>query len=143
MIPPLETLHPRRSEWGSSLPPDCFVSRLSISPYAKFLTFVFYGEGLLAPRPTPQAGGPPFVGCPRLFIRFIHSYPPYWRPFFHPQSEDAPCRGDRDPHSWNSLYTKSKRLTLCYRITWTWSDRVNLYCRQIMIRPRKSKTYAV
>jgi len=24
---PLETLPPRRSEWGSSLPPDCFVSR--------------------------------------------------------------------------------------------------------------------
>jgi hypothetical protein len=23
----------RRSEWGSSLPPDCFVSRGSISPY--------------------------------------------------------------------------------------------------------------
>jgi len=20
-----------------------------------------------------------------------------WRPFFHPQPEDAPCRGDRDP----------------------------------------------
>ena len=25
-----------RSEWGSSLPPDCFVSRESISPYAVF-----------------------------------------------------------------------------------------------------------
>ena len=24
-------------------------------------------------------------------------YPPYWRPFPHPKSEDAPCRGDRDP----------------------------------------------
>ena len=24
----------------------------------------FYGEGLLAPRPTHQAGGPPLVGCP-------------------------------------------------------------------------------
>ena len=62
------------------------------------LNCVFYGEGLLAPRPTPQAGGPPLVGCPRLLIQFIHSYPPYWRPFLHPQPEDAPCRDDRDPH---------------------------------------------
>jgi len=28
----------------------------------------FYGE-LLAPRPTPQAGGTPFVSCPRLVIQ--------------------------------------------------------------------------
>jgi hypothetical protein len=28
---------------------------------------------------------------------YNRSYPPYWRPFLRPQSEDAPCRGDRDP----------------------------------------------
>jgi hypothetical protein len=33
--------------------------------------------GLLAPAPNPQAGGPPTVGCPRLRIRYIRSYPPY------------------------------------------------------------------
>ena len=58
---------------------------------------MFYREGLLAPRPTPQAGEAPLVGCPRLLIQFIRSYPPYWRPFLYPQPEDAPCRGDRDP----------------------------------------------
>jgi hypothetical protein len=47
--------------------------------------------------PNPQAGGPPLVGSPRLLIQYIRSYPPYWRPFLHPQPEDAPCRGDRDP----------------------------------------------
>ena len=57
----------------------------------------FYGEELLAPRPTPQAGGPPLVGCPRLLIQYIRSYPPYYRPFLHPQPEATPCRGDRDP----------------------------------------------
>jgi len=31
----------------------------------------FYGEELLAPRPTPQAGGPPLIGCPRLLIQYI------------------------------------------------------------------------
>jgi hypothetical protein len=37
---------------------------------------IFYGEELLAPRPTTQPGGPPLVGCPRLLIQCIHSYPP-------------------------------------------------------------------
>ena len=45
---------PRRSEWGSSLPQDCFVSRGSISPCEYFLTGFFQGEALLAPRPTPK-----------------------------------------------------------------------------------------
>ena len=25
----------------------------------------------------------------------MRSYPPYWRPFLHPQPEDAPCRDNR------------------------------------------------
>jgi hypothetical protein len=46
---------------------ECFVKRL-----------IFYGLDLLAPRPTPPpAGGPPLVGCSRLFIQYIRSYPPY------------------------------------------------------------------
>ena len=88
---PLETLPPRRSEWGSSLPPDCFVSRASILPVS-----VLQG-GVVSTSPNPQAGGPPLVGCPRLLIQFIRSYPPYRRLFLYPQPEDAPCRGDRDP----------------------------------------------
>ena len=55
-----------------------------------------FGEEL-APRPTPQAVWPNLVGCLRLHIQYIRSYPPYWRPFLHPQPEDAPCRGDRNP----------------------------------------------
>jgi hypothetical protein len=47
--------------------------------------------------PNPQVGGPPLVSYPRLLIPYIRRYPPYWRPFLHPQPEDAPCRGDRDP----------------------------------------------
>jgi len=63
--------------------------------------WVFSRGGVVSTSPKPQAGGPPLVGCPRLLILFIHSYPPYRRPFLHPQREDAPCRGDRDPHSWS------------------------------------------
>ena len=64
--------------------------------YEYFLTFCFSRRGVVSASPNPQAGRAPLVGCPRLLIQFSRSYPPYWRPFLHPQPEDAPCRGDRD-----------------------------------------------
>jgi len=62
-----------------------------------FLTMFFLEGGVVSTSPNPQAGGPPLVGCPRLLIQFIRSYPPYRRPFLYPQPEDEPWRGDRDP----------------------------------------------
>ena len=53
--------------------------------------------GVISTSPNPQAGGPPLVGCPRLLIQYIRSWPPFWRPFLHPQPKDAPCHDDRDP----------------------------------------------
>jgi hypothetical protein len=38
--------------------------------------FIFYGKGLLASRPPPEAGGPPHVVCPQLLIQYIRSCPP-------------------------------------------------------------------
>jgi hypothetical protein len=32
---------------------------------------------VVSPPPNPQAGGPPTVGCSRLLIQHIRSYPPY------------------------------------------------------------------
>jgi hypothetical protein len=32
---------------------------------------------VVSPPPNPQAGRPPTVGCPRLLIQYIRSYPPY------------------------------------------------------------------
>jgi hypothetical protein len=32
---------------------------------------------VVSPPPNPQAGGPPTVGCPRLLIQYIRSYPPH------------------------------------------------------------------
>ena len=58
----------------------------------------FLRRRVVSTSPNPQAGGPPLVGCPRLLIQIIHSYLPYRRPLLHPQPEEAPCRGDRDPH---------------------------------------------
>jgi hypothetical protein len=59
--------------------------------------FIFYGEEFLAPRPTSKLEDHPlsFVrGCLfNIFAANLHS----WRPFLHPQPEDTPCCGDRDP----------------------------------------------
>jgi hypothetical protein len=37
----------------------------------------FLRWGVVSPTPNPPAGGPPFVGCPRLLIQYIRNYPPY------------------------------------------------------------------
>ena len=60
-----------------------------------FLNMNVLQGGVISTSHNPQAGGPPFVGCPWLLIQFIRSYPPYRRPFLYPEPEDAPCRGDR------------------------------------------------
>jgi hypothetical protein len=64
----------------------------------------FSRREVVSPSPKPQAGGPPLVCYPRLLIQYIRSYSPYWRPFLHPQPEDGPCRGDRDPLSNRTLF---------------------------------------
>jgi len=62
----------------------------------RFLTNFLQWEVVIT-SPNPQAGGPPLVGCPRLLIQFIRSYPPYQRLFLYPHPEDTPCHGDKDP----------------------------------------------
>jgi len=62
--------------------------------------------GVVSTSPNPQAESPPLVGCRRLLIQCIRRYPPYWRPFFHLQLEDAPCHGDGPTyHGLNQLVT--------------------------------------
>jgi hypothetical protein len=57
--------------------------------------FIFYGEGLLALRPTPKLEDHPLSsvrGCLfNVFAANLH----YWRPFLYPRIDDAPCCGDR------------------------------------------------
>jgi hypothetical protein len=60
-----------------------------------FITSFFYGEGLLTPRPTPKLEGHPLSVHDCLFNKFAANLH-IWRPFLHPQPEDAPCCGDRD-----------------------------------------------
>ena len=57
----------------------------------------FMVRGYLRLAQPPTAKGPPIVGC-RL-TQYIRSYAPYCRQFLHPQPEDTPYRGDRDPQT--------------------------------------------
>jgi hypothetical protein len=61
----------------------------------------FYGEELLAPSPTPKLEDHPSLAIRNYYLIYIRSYSPYWRPFLHPPPEDAPCRGNRDPLTYN------------------------------------------
>jgi hypothetical protein len=58
---------------------------------------IFYGEELLAPRPTPKLEDHPSSAVRdclfNVFAATLHT----WRPLLHPQPEDVPYRGDRDP----------------------------------------------
>jgi hypothetical protein len=45
-----------------------------------FLNVNLLQAGVVSTLPNPQAGGPHFVGCPRLLIQFIRSYPPFLYP---------------------------------------------------------------
>jgi hypothetical protein len=79
-------------------PPPVPILSQRISPGPRlFVVFrkmvIFYGEELLAPRPTPKLEDHSLSAvrdC--IFAATLHIH----RPFLHPQPEDAPCRGDRD-----------------------------------------------
>ena len=67
------------------------------SMYIRFVTRPVFRWEIVSTSQSPQAGGPPLVYSPRLFIQYFRSYRPYWRLFLHPQSDDTPCYDDMDP----------------------------------------------
>jgi hypothetical protein len=58
---------------------------------------IFYGEELLAPRPTPKLEDHPLSAVRNCLFNVFAATLHIRRPFLHPQPEDAPCCGDRDP----------------------------------------------
>jgi hypothetical protein len=55
----------------------------------------FYGEELLAPRPIRKIY--PLLAARDCLFSILAATLHIWRASLHPQSEDAPCCGDRDP----------------------------------------------
>ena len=132
----IQSIPPHPTSWRSILrtkshfPSPLLSSYQSISPGRRLAIWIFRNMilflrwGVFSSFLNPQAGIQPLVGCPRLFIQYIRSYPPYWRPFLHQQPEDAPCRGEREPlimHVktlwgqnvfWHLLVLENRRLVL-------------------------------
>jgi hypothetical protein len=86
--------------WASSIPWLGSYQRIGPGPRLFCLfrnIIIFYGEGLLVPRLTPKLEDHPFSAVRdclfNVFAATLHN----WKPFLHPQPEDAPYRGDRDP----------------------------------------------
>jgi hypothetical protein len=57
---------------------------------------IFYGEELLAPRPTPKLEDHPLSAVRDCLFNLFAATLHIRRPFLHLQPEEAPCRGDRD-----------------------------------------------
>jgi hypothetical protein len=69
------------------------------SPYEMCLNMViFYGEELSASRPTPKLEDHPMSAVRDCLFNVFAATLHIRRPFLHPQPEDAPCHGDKDPH---------------------------------------------
>ena len=57
----------------------------------------FYGEKLVSPRPSRKLEDHPLLAARDCLFCILAATLYIWRPFLHPQFEDAPCCGDRDP----------------------------------------------
>jgi hypothetical protein len=57
----------------------------------------FYGEGSLAPRPTPKLEDHPLSAARNCLFNIFTATLRTWRTSLHPQPENATCRGDKGP----------------------------------------------
>jgi hypothetical protein len=58
---------------------------------------IFYGDELLAPRPTSKLEDHPFSAVRDCLFNIFAATLHIWRPSPPSQPEDAPCRGDKGP----------------------------------------------
>jgi len=77
---PVEKIIIPCSYWAPFVPPDLLHLRIVLSPEQTSRMWVFLNisvlqGGVVSTSLNPQARGPPLVGCPRLLIQFIRSYP--------------------------------------------------------------------
>jgi hypothetical protein len=96
-----------------------------------------YGEGLLSPWRTPRLEDHPLSDVRDCLFNIIAAAPRTRRTSLHPQPEDAPCRGDKEPTS-NGLVNC---IPLC--IFWISSllSSVSLYPLVSMSRFQSSLTF--
>jgi hypothetical protein len=94
--------HSSRPKFCMHLAPfhPCYICRPSHFHWSLWVVrnmVVFYGEELVAPRPTLNLEDHPLSAVRNCLFNIFTPTLHICRPFLHPQPEDAPCRGDRDP----------------------------------------------
>jgi hypothetical protein len=67
---------------------------------------IIYGEKLLAPRPTPKLEDRPLSAVRDCLFNIFAATLQNWRGLLHPQPEDAPCRGDKEP-TWSIKFKQT------------------------------------
>jgi hypothetical protein len=95
-----------------------FTSARHLSLYRGFLQMIrnrirFYGDELLAPSPNPQVGGPTLSAVRDCLFNIFAATLHIGGRYLHPQPEDAPCCGDRDPlttHGYKLIYSSSSSI---------------------------------
>jgi hypothetical protein len=104
-------------------------------PCTYFATNMFYGGEVVSLPPNPQAGGPPPVGCPRLLIQYIRSYPPYLEAIS--SIRDSRTRHaivTRDPLNITNVYTSLKVLIFHVRLLcWHYTFNFQFLCTEHQI----------
>jgi hypothetical protein len=91
----------------SPLPVPTLSQRISLGPRPCDMVsnmVIFYGEELLAPRPTTKLEDHPLSDVRDCLFNVFAATLHIRRPFLHPQPEDAPCRCDKDPLNLVSYY---------------------------------------
>jgi hypothetical protein len=87
---------------------------------------IFYGEYLLAPRPTPQLENHSSRLSAIAYSKYFYPHSISVGHLFHPQPEDTPCRGDKglalhgpSMHTYFKTYVISNLLQYCRKCKWT------------------------
>jgi hypothetical protein len=75
----------------------------------------FYGEELLAPRPTPKLEDHPSLAVRDCSFNICLATLHIWRPFLHPKPEDASHRGDIIHNLLNKIHFSIYHRGACYK----------------------------
>jgi len=82
------------------------------TPCVTFHKKLFLRRGIVSFSPNPQAGGPPLLGCSRLIVQYVHSYPPHLQSVSSTRNSTrhAVVKGDRI--TWGYLPKTHKTLVV-------------------------------
>jgi hypothetical protein len=87
---------------------------------------IFYGEESLVPHPTPKLEDHRLSAVCDWLFNILAATLHIWRLFLHPQPEDIPCRGDKDPLIMVSSYYTNKHTV--FQIVGIYCPLNNFYC---------------